>query len=474
MIALILACGPKNIEPAMTTDPLSVRPEISAPAAYTPPAPRELTLSNGVGLWLDERADLPLVSLRLTIQGGAAADPASRPGLTWLADSMLTSGAGDRDAVAFAAFSEQQAIDLSVSTHGTESVVRLSTHTDRLDDALDLLADVVLRPAFNAEDLDRVRELQIGEITQSLDEPWTVAPWVAARLYFGDGHPLAHPDIGTPEGLEKITTAELRASWEKRFVSARAHFVVVGAVDAETITAGLESRLASWRTGEPAAMLPPPVGVTDGPRLVFVDNPDAAQTALRVVMPGWQADDPALAPGELATIVVGGTFTSRLNRLMREEKGYTYGARARVSAADNYGLVVASSSVQADSSAEGLTDMLSVLRGAAEGFTAEEQGKAYGAMRTDLIESMGSREATASSLAGLHSLGLPATHLADSLAQAAAVDPAAMQTAWTGRVDLSGALVLVVGDLAEIREDVEAAMPGSWTVVERNYPTPAK
>ncbi|MFT5679574.1 MAG: zinc protease [Myxococcota bacterium] len=472
MIALILACGPKNIEPDMNADPLSLRPTVADPAAYAPPVPQEITLSNGVGLWLEERSDLPLVSIRLVIDGGAATDPPEHPGLAWLTDSLLTHGAGDRDAVAFAEFVEQQAIDLSVSTFGTTSVVRLSTHTDRLDDALDLLADAVLRPALAEADLARVRELQIGDITQSLDEPWTVAPWVASRLYFGESHPLAHPNIGTPEGLAKISDDDLRASWSSRYVASRAHFVVVGAVSAETITAGLESRLAGWSAGEPAADLPPPAGVTDGPRLVFVDNPGAAQTALRVVMPGWSAGAEDLAAGELATIAIGGTFTSRLNRLMREEKGYTYGARARVISTEDYGLVVASSSVQVDSSAEGLTDMLSVLRTAAEGFIDEEQGKAYGSLRTDLIESMGSRSATASSLAGLHTIGLPPTDLGDSITAAAAVDTAAMQAAWTGRADLTGALILVVGDLTALKSSVEAAIPGDWTVVEPAFPTP--
>ena len=473
MIALILACGPKNIETDMTSDPLAVRPEVPTPGDFAPTIPQAITLSNGAQIWLNERSELPLVSIRLVITGGSAADPKDHHGLTSLTDSMLTHGAGDRDATAFAAFAEQQAIDLSVSTWGSASVVYLHTHTDRLDDALDLLADAVLRPRLSSDDLERVRELQLGEITQALDEPQTIAPWVAARLYFGEGHPLAHPDIGTPEGLVGISTADLRASWSQRYTASRAHFVVVGAVDAAALTEGLEARFGEWSAGEAAADIPPPAGVTNGPRYVFVDNPDSAQTALRVVMPGWQAGADGLAAGEMAVIALGGTFTSRLNRLMREEKGYTYGARARVGAAKTYGNVVASSSVQADSSAEGLTDMLSVLKGATT-FTAEEQGKAYGSLRTDLIESMGSRNATASTLAGMIVRGLPASDLEGNLMESAAVDTAAMQAAWVGRADLSGALVVVVGDLEQIRESVEAAVPGDWTVIDRIASTPGE
>ena len=452
----------------MPADPLAVRPEVPEQGTYTPPIPTSVSLSNGPEVWLVERNDLPLVSIRLIIDGGSSSDPSTHPGLAWLTDSLITHGAGDRDAAAFAAFAEHQAIELSVSTSGTSSTVYLSTHTDRLEHALDLLADAILRPSLAAADLERVRALQIGEITQALDEPWTIAPWVAARLYFGPEHPLAHPDIGTEHGLAGLTEADVRRSWSQRYVASRAHFVVVGAVDPESLTAGLEARFGHWRAGTPPAPLPAPAGVKAGPRLVFVDNPDSAQTALRVVMPGWTTKSADLAAGALATVAIGGTFTSRLNRLMREEKGYTYGAQARIRSTQSYGLVVASSSVQAESSAEGLTDMLSVLREVGDGFTAEERGKAFGAVRTELIESMGSRDATAASLAVLRAQGLPARSLGLQLNQASTVDPAMMQAAWRPRTDLAGALVLVVGNLAAIRTAVEDAVPGAWTVVDKN------
>jgi predicted Zn-dependent peptidase len=273
--------------------------------------------------------------------------------------------------------------------------------------------------------------------------------------------------MGTVQGLSGVTEADLQASWSQRYVASRAQFVVVGAVDEVALIAALEDRFGDWSAGSPPPALPDPVGVTTGPRLVFVDNPDSAQTALRVVMPGWNADSDGVAAGELATVAIGGTFTSRLNRLMREEKGYTYGARAQLQSARSYGLVVAASSVQADSSAEGLNDMLSVLQGARDGFTEKERSKAFGSVRTELIESMGSRDATAGSLAALHSQGLAADNLAIQLREASAVDIAMMQDAWLPRSDLSGALVLVVGDLAEIRASVEEAVPGDWTVVDK-------
>lgn len=166
LLMMMLGCGPKQAEVSMIEDPLATQPEIPPATDFTPVTPATSTLeSGGVEVWLVERSDLPLVSIRLVIDGGAAADPADQPGLAWLTDTMLTHGAGDRDANAFAAYIEQQAIELDVSTSSTASVVYLDTHADRLEEALDLLADAVLRPLFDAEELDRVRELQVGDLS---------------------------------------------------------------------------------------------------------------------------------------------------------------------------------------------------------------------------------------------------------------------------------------------------------------------
>lgn len=446
------------------TDALDTPPPIAEPSPFRPPAPTTHVLSNGVVVWLVQRHDLPLVSLRLLFFGGSASDPADKPGLATLTDEVMVHGAGDRDAAAYAAFAEQQAIDLGILTSASSSVLYAEAHADKLPTALDLLADAALRPQLSQADLDRVRAIQLGDLQQDLDDPRAVAPWISARLYYGPGHPYAHPDIGTPEGLAAISVDDMRASWQERFTAARAHFIVVGAVDAETLTALLEERFGTLPAGTPPPVLPPPAGVQGGPRLVLVDNPGATQSALRVVLPGWSAHDPALPAGDLAAMVIGGIFTSRLNRLMREEKGYTYGARATANPGAEFGTIVASSSVEKDATAEALTDMLATI--VATDFTDEELAKAQSANRTGLISTMGGRARIAGTLIRLCRQQLPTTALAERLAQEQAATTAQMAAAWGSRVDLSRALVLVVADLDAVRASIEAAVPGPWEQAE--------
>ena len=105
------------------------------------------TLSNGITVWLVQQDDLPLLSVRLILSGGASADPRGQEGLSYLTDQVVMRGAGDRDAAAFAAFAEQQAIDIGASTGGTTSVLYVDAHADKAAVALDLLADAALRIA---------------------------------------------------------------------------------------------------------------------------------------------------------------------------------------------------------------------------------------------------------------------------------------------------------------------------------------
>jgi zinc protease len=155
---------------------------------------------------------------------------------------------------------------------------------------------------------------------------------------------------------------------------------------------------------------------------------------------------------------------------MREEKGYSYGARASANPGRRFGTVVAASAVEGESTAEGLTDMLSVLR-EAESFTDEERVRALSANRTAMISAMGGRSRISGALVRVSRQGLPLDALTTQLAAEAAVTTEELVAAWAPKRGLSEALILVVGDLAQIRESVEAAVPGTWEVVDQIFPT---
>lgn len=467
----LLGCGPKAAPPvpppAAAVDPLAERPAVGEARPFAPTTPQVRSLENGAELWVLPETSLPLVSLQVYVPGGAASDPAKKPGLTALADELLVHGAGERDATAFAAEVERLALDLSATTTGQATLLSLEAHRDRLELGLDLLADALLRPRFDPDEVERVAEQQVGAIKQSLDDPRSVASQVAWAAWYGDGHPLAHPTLGTESGLSRIRPEALARSWKRRADPSRSLIVAAGAVDPDALKALLDSRLETWTSPEAPLVTEVPAAplVTEGPRLRFVHVPDAAQTVLRVTLPGWSAAEPEGPLADLGVIVLGGTFTSRLNRLLREEKGYTYGARASLSRSAVDGTVVISTNVRQDATAPALVDLLGEVRRLSDGITAEELRKAVGSVRTDSIASMSSRASMVATYRSAHARGqAPETVPAElALAEGATLEAT---NAALARLDLSSALVVVAGDLDAVREPVEEAVPGAWSLVE--------
>lgn len=469
-LLLVAACvrSPRETATVPQADPLAQRPEVGAAPAFAATVPERFTLSNGAEVWLVQQPSLPLVSIRLVVPGGSALDPADKPGLSSLTDSMLTHGAGSRDAAEFARAVEQQAFTLGARADGVSSVVYLDSHAARLDDGLALMADAVLRPKFDASELDRVRDLRLGSIAESLDDPPTVASWVADRVFFGAQHPLGHPAIGTEAGIKAIKAEDLKASWSRRYGPKGATFVVAGAIDAASLKAALEKHFGAWAT---ATQPPPVLSYNDATnsaaqRFVFVDNPGASQSVLRVMMSGWTANDPVSYDARLGVVVLGGTFTSRLNRLLREEKGYTYGVRARLESGESIGLVTVSTSVVRDSTAPALVDLLGEVDRIRQGITPDELEKARGARRTSLVSSMEGRGSVADTFVSYETRGLEPDALAQDLAS---LDRATVESVNKAMADLpfDTALILVMGDLSVVRADVEKAVPGAWTLVAR-------
>jgi len=466
-MTLLAACAARAPEPTPVNAslPLDTMPQVAEVGDWTPPVPSTFTLSNGLPVWHLPQPGLPLVSVRLVVHGGSSSDGAGAHGLANLTDALLLHGAGEHDAVSFSAAAELLAIDLDVSTGSLTSTLGLDVHADRLDEGLDLLADMVLRPTFTDDELDRARELHLGEIAQLRDSARTLARVELRQRWFGAGHPLAHPTIGTAADLASIDRDAVVADWQARFQANRAGLVVSGDVDTETLKSALEARLGGWSADGAAALteLPPAAGLSTPTERILVHKAEATQSVLSVVLPGWVEGDPSVEPARLGTIALGGTFTSRLNRKLREEEGYTYGARAWLESGPSYGMLHASSAVKGAQTAPALRDMLAILEAFPQGIEDDELTKASGAWRTSVIESMGSRSGIASTYADQLSAMRDAEDLGSSLAKALATERGEVDTV-ISEVSLDKALILVVGDADAIQGELEA-LGGTWTVV---------
>ncbi len=473
----LLACGPKvppaaPVEaPPAPVDHLGPIPAVGPEVPFALPTPETTRLSNGASVWLVSAPALPLVTVTVSVPGGSSVDPAGKEGTAAIGDRLLTQGAGKRDARAFAAAVEELGVQLDVDTSRAASTITMSFTKDKMGPALDLLADMVLRPTLTSVDFTREKDILLSDLRMGQDEPVAVAAKVAWLQWFGPAHPYSRPPDGTVAGMAKVTHKDAKAYHKAAWNAAGARITAAGAVTKDELVAALESRLGKpWKAGKPAvATLPPvPAHLSESggaAPIVLVDKPGSSQTMFYLVFDGPAFGDPALAPVKSGTVVLGGTFTSRLNALLREKRGFTYGARAGVQALPGAGVRTITTRIRTDATAPAMTDLIGELAAIRAGVTPEEVTKARAAYRQDLVEAMESRAGTALTFAPYHLAGLDPGALAVELAAMQAVTPDPVKAAMSA-YDPAKAVIVLVGDKAVIEEPLAKAGFDKIVVVE--------
>ena len=301
-------------------------PAVGEPRSLDLPEIQDYTLESGMRVILVERDALPLVSLELQFRGGATAHPAAQAGLAALTADMVDEGTESRSALDIADAVDLLGASLSSTAGYDASQLRLSVLRARFPEALGILADVVIRPSFPEEDLQRVVRERVARVVQRSDVPAALADDAFARVLYGDDHPYGVSLLGSRESLESLTRDDVVAYHQARYKPGQATLIVVGDVTREDLDALLGDAFAGW-TGSGVDAPAPAVVASNATRTIYlVDKPGAAQSEVRVGRVAVARDTDAYYPLSVMNTVLGGSFTSRLNSKLREEKGYTYGA----------------------------------------------------------------------------------------------------------------------------------------------------
>jgi predicted Zn-dependent peptidase len=432
-------------------DPVPVPGELPS---WTPPAPSVSALPNGAGLWFLEDDTLPLVSLRIVFPGGAGLDPKKAPGAMWMAGLMLEESAGERDSMAMTKAFEVLAAQASIDVDRQAVILSLDVASDRFDEALALVADQLLRPTFDREDWERVQYQQLLTLEQDREEGSALARELAQSLHFGTSR-FGHAVGGTPEGIRVLSLESVKAAYLDQIRPEGATFVVVG----DVVPKGLSERLVAPFEGWEGKIAPiPESAAADGtPGIYLVSDPGSSQTAIRVLGQGPKAGHVDRMAAEASAVVIGGSFTSRLNYLLREKKGYTYGAWAGFSAERDFGTFAAGSNVRQDATADALRDMLGVFAGAKEPFSAADQQKAKSQIFSDEVGNAASRSALADVFAERVADGLRSNGWAKEMSLSMSATAADMQVIGDRFMASDGLTVVLAGDLDAIAPALKAA-----------------
>ena len=310
------------------------------------------TLRNGMQVIAVLHHEQPAVSMRLLIRAGAVQDPANKVGVASLTASLLDRGTQSKTADQIADEIDFIGGALATGSGSDLTFANAVVMKDSFDLGMNLLADVVRSPAFAEEEIDRQKELVISGLQVSREDPGYVASVLLERLVYGF-HPYGLPNSGTPETIAAITRGDLQEYHRRYFVPNNMVLAIVGDVTGEEAFAAAERVFGGWPRGDvPLVTLTAPPEPTR--RIVIIDKPDAVQTEIRVgqlAIPRKHVDYMAF---DLASKILGGEGANRLHRVLRSERGLTYGAQADSEARKQSGHLVAETNTRTETTGEAL------------------------------------------------------------------------------------------------------------------------
>lgn len=427
-------------------------PSPGAERPFTLPAVHEAKLGNGIPVAIVENHEVPLAFVRVTFRAGGWVDPAGKDGLATVAVDMLDTGAGDLDAEGLAQAFKRMGSNLETGAGPDGVHLAVSSLTRNLGPTLDLLRTVWVEPTFPADEWTLLRGQYEDAVQYRRTDPNSIAWRVLTVVTHGPSYLGRAIDEAT---LAKIKRKDLKKWARTWLVPGHARIFAGGAVTPAQLLPELESRFGTLGgvtpelPAAPDAPAPPPAAT-----LTLVDKPGASQSVILAARYVGEPTDPDFPALLLANQLVGGMFTSRLNLNLREEKGYTYGARTSVS----YNLAgtwwTASAPVKAATTLDAMKELMAELGSPAAGepVTAAELEAARGALVYGYPLRFESPGYLLGQLENVWRYGLPGDWIDGYMARMRGVTVADAQSAWVKRVDPKAVRYVVVGDAASLRE----------------------
>ncbi|XHS76909.1 M16 family metallopeptidase [Burkholderiaceae bacterium UC74_6] len=436
------------------------------------PAVERATLSNGLRLVVARRTGAPLIELNLLVGTGVPADFATVPaGTGSLAMGLLSDGTKTRTGQQLNDALDALGTTLRAGGGGETSAVSMSVLKPALQPSLALFADVVMNPAFAQKDLDRAKAQTVARIEAQRQSPRDTATRVLPKLMFGGSS--AYGRLSTPDSIQAIDRSAVLAFHERWFRPSNATLIVAGDASLAEIRPLIESAFASWKRGDVTEPITPTSTPADKAVVYLIDRPGAPQSVIRAALlapPRSEGDEIAR---DVFNTAFGGSFTSRVNMKLRQEKGWAYGARSSIGGGRGSRVFSATASVQSDKTAESMAEIAALLRGVTDDkpINAQELATAKDNMSLGLSSAWSSNSGVSQYLSDQVANGLPQDHLKryTGLIAAETLDAAnAVASALIAHRPLTW---LVVGDRKLIESRIRALNLGELRVIDADGET---
>jgi zinc protease len=360
VLAAALSLGTAGSLHAQTGGAKQQPPPVGPERPFTFPAHVATKLENGLTVFVVEDHRQPVVSATLMLPGaGASAHPADVAGLASMTASLLRQGTTTRSAQQIAEAIDKAGGSLSAGAGADTTQASVTVVTSALETGFDLLADIVQRPAFAAEEIERWRRQTLSGLQVAYRDPEYLRNAVGQRVAYGE-HPYAYPSDGFPDTVRALSRDAAVRFHQERYGPAGAFLAVAGDVTPEAVNALAKKYFGGWK---PQGSAQPPTAPTPGAerQIVVVDQPDAVQTQFGMIGIGVPRNHPDWLALSVANQILGGSFNSRLNLRLRAKEGLTYGAGSAIQSNRLAGLWNTTSFTRTEETANAMTVMLEVI-----------------------------------------------------------------------------------------------------------------
>ncbi len=350
----------------------SVKPEEGTPPGLNLPETWTATLSNGIKVYGIENRELPLVEFSMVIDGGHLFDTPDKNGVANLMTDIMMEGTATKTPEELEEEIDLLGSNISMYTGDLNINFRASSLSRNFQKTIDLVQEILLEPRWDEEEFDRIKTKTINDLKRSQAYPSYVSGKVFKSNIYGEDNIMSIPASGSPETIDGLAIDDLKSYYANYFSPNVTKIHIVGSITKDDALAALKGIEANWQAKEvqiPTLEYPEAVDKT---KLYFVDFPDAKQSVINIGYLAMSREDPDYYPATVMNYKLGGSFSGFVNLILREEKGYTYGARTYFSGSQIRGPFAASSSVRTNATYESVKIFKEEMEKYREGISEED------------------------------------------------------------------------------------------------------
>lgn len=427
----------------------ATRPAVADPNGWQFPTAREFTLDNGARVWAFDLPGQHVVSVDVVMDLPASCEPEDLEGLGTIVARTSDEGSTLHPGSALAEAVESLGAVYGAYARMSSTVAQIDVPATRLSPALDLLAEIIWNPSHDPADVDRHIDLRLAEIDQARVHPGSLVQLGLQRALLDPGSRIGRPTAGLPGTVESITREDVVRYHQRWWRPDGATIIVAGSLSDDIADVVAES-MGAWEPGGRRPLHQRTRANRATGQVIVIDRPEAVQADIRIGMVGPDRNDPQWAALDVAACALGGSFSSRLNTVLREEKGYTYGAHASFHPYRDGGMFVMQTSCRTEVAADAVMEALRIADLAAAPFTEAEITDARNYLLGIAPLTFATADAIADQASAMAGAGMSPLWINAHQARIATIRADEASQAFIDRVDPSALTTVICGDAEQL------------------------